>query len=394
MGCTNCSSSNGLPKGCKNNGSCGVGGCGKMPVFDWLSNMQLPSDTHSTSYVEVRFKNGRKEFFHNKNRLSLHIGEAVVVETRPGFDVGIVSLHGELVRFQMRKRSIEPSEENIYSILRVANQHDLDMWHEQRERENQLMMETRSIARRLNLEMKVSDVEIQADGSKGIFFYTAEDRVDFRVLIKEMAAAFKLRVEMRQIGLRQEAARLGGIGSCGRELCCSTWLTDFRSVSTAAARYQQLSLNPQKLAGQCGKLKCCLNYELDSYIEEVKKFPDTNKKLKTKSGEAYFQKMDIFRGLMWYTIGKDSPVWYSLNYKDAAYIQAINEEGQQPDDLEQFAVKLENTETTSAYSNVVGQDDLSRFDKANSGNSRKKRNNPRRTNKPDSRDNRNSGKMN
>lgn len=348
-----------------------------MPVFDWLSNMELPGASGENDYVEVRFKNGRKEFFQNTNRLSLQIGDAVVLDMQPGFDVGIVSLRGELVRFQMRKKNYDLEKNPLRIILRKATQKDLDSWHHQRERENDLIIETRSIAKNLGLEMKVSDVEVQADGSKGIFYYTAEDRVDFRVLIKELASAFRLRIEMKQIGLRQEAARLGGIGSCGRELCCSTWLTDFRSVSTAAARYQQLSLNPQKLAGQCGKLKCCLNYELDSYIEEVKKFPDTTKRLQTKAGDAFFQKMDIFRGLMWYTVGKDSMNWYALNYKDVAYIQAINIEGKKPDDLSRFAVQTQDVESQLVISDVVGQDDLARFDgAANSRNNN--RNKPNR----------------
>lgn len=384
MGCTSCSSSNGLPKGCKNNGACGVGGCEKMPVFDWLSNMELAGATGESDYVEVRFKNGRKEFFQNKNRLSLQMGDAVVLDMQPGFDVGVVSLRGELVRFQMRKKKYDLEKNPPRIILRKAMQKDLDSWHKQRERENDLIVETRKIAKNLGLDMKVSDVEVQADGSKGIFYYTAEDRVDFRVLIKELASAFRLRIEMKQIGLRQEAARLGGIGSCGRELCCSTWLTDFRSVSTAAARYQQLSLNPQKLAGQCGKLKCCLNYELDSYIEEVKKFPDTTKRLQTKAGDAFFQKMDIFKGMMWYTVGKDSVNWYALSYKDVAYIQAINADGKIPDDLSRFAIQTQDVDVNLAISDVVGQDDLSRFDNAS-----KSRSNRNRRNKPKRRTNRN-----
>lgn len=375
MGCTNCSSANGLPKGCKNNGSCGVEGCGKAPVFDWLENMSLPNDQHKCHMVEVRFKNGRKEYVHNRHHLPLQIGDVVVTEASPGHDVGVVSLRGELVRFQMRKKNVNTKEEDAPIIFRKATQKDIDVWQKQQARENELMIETRKLANRLKLEMKVSDVEIQGDGSKGVFFYTADDRVDFRQLIKEMAAMFKLRIEMRQIGLRQEAARIGGIGSCGRELCCSTWLSDFRSVSTAAARYQQLSLNPQKLAGQCGKLKCCLNYELDSYVEAIKQFPDTNKRLKTKAGDAYFQKMDIFKGLMWYTLGKENPVWHTLSHSDAAKIIAMNENNQMPDGLDVFSVSEESTPV--GMNDVVGQDDLRRFDnKLN-----KKRKNRKRPNR-------------
>lgn len=368
MGCTNCSSANGLPKGCKSNGSCGVEGCGKAPVFDWLDNMALPKDQHICSMIEVRFKNGRKEYVNNKHQLPLQLGDVVVTEARPGYDVGVVSLRGELVRFQMRKKNIRETDDTPI-IYRKASQKDIDVWQTNRAREDKLMMDTRELAKRHKLNMKVSDVELQGDGSKGVFYYTAEDRVDFRLLIKEMAASFRLRIEMRQIGLRQEAARIGGIGSCGRELCCSTWLTDFRSVSTAAARYQQLSLNPQKLAGQCGKLKCCLNYELDSYVEAVKKFPDTSKRLKTKAGDAFFQKMDIFKGLMWYTIGKETPLWHTIKAEDAAAIIKANEEGNIPDDLQAFAIidAPEHTEMT----NVVGQDDLRRFDNKSKQNRRK-----------------------
>ncbi len=359
MGCTNCSSANGLPKGCKSNGSCGVDGCGKAPVFDWLDNMSLPNDQHISSMVEVRFKNGRKEYVKNQHQLPLQLGDVVVTEARPGYDVGVVSLRGELVRFQMRKKNV-PKTDDTPIIYRKATQKDIDLWQSVRAREDKLMMETRELAKRHKLNMKVSDVELQGDASKGVFYYTAEERVDFRLLIKEMAASFRLRIEMRQIGLRQEAARIGGIGSCGRELCCSTWLTDFRSVSTAAARYQQLSLNPQKLAGQCGKLKCCLNYELDSYMEAVKKFPDTSKRLKTKAGDAFFQKMDIFKGLMWYTLGKENPVWHTIKADDASAILKLNEKGALPDDLQAFAIIDDSNETE--MTNVVGQDDLRRFD--------------------------------
>jgi cell fate regulator YaaT (PSP1 superfamily) len=385
MGCTNCGSGNALPKGCKNNGTCGVSGCGKMPVFDWLSNMNLPKDQHICNIAEVRFKNGRKEYFHNKPNLSLQMGDTVVVEGNPGHDVGVVSLRGELVRFQMRKRGIKENSEQVRNIYRIATQKDIDIWQKSRKREQQLMMDTRSLAKRLNLDMKISDVEVQGDGTKAIFYYTAEGRVDFRLLIKEMAATFRLRVEMKQIGLRQEAARIGGIGSCGRELCCATWLTDFRSVSTSAARYQQLSLNPQKLAGQCGKLKCCLNYELDSYIEAVKKFPDTSKKLSTKAGDAYFQKMDIFKGLMWYTMGKESPTWLTLDYREASRIIDMNAKGEKPDGLEAFAIAPEIPEEHLSITNVVGQDDLSRFDRKK-GNQRKRSSKRKKTNRTLNRD--------
>ena len=267
MACSSCSTKDGQPKGCKNNGTCGTDSCNKLSVFDWLSNMSMPNGVEPFNYVEVRFKNGRKHFFKNTENLSLSMGDVVAVEASPGHDVGMVSLTGELVRVQMKKKKVKTDSEEVLKIYRKATQKDIDVWEEVRGREEAIKKRAREIAIRLNLSMKISDIEFQGDASKATFYYTADDRVDFRQLIKEFAREFNTRIEMRQIGLRQEAARLGGIGSCGRELCCSTWLTDFRSVSTSAARYQQLSLNPQKLAGQCGKLKCCLNYKLDSSLE-------------------------------------------------------------------------------------------------------------------------------
>ena len=293
MACNNCSSGGGIPKGCKSNGSCGTGGCNKLPVFDWLSNMELPSTEKLFDWVEVRFKNGRKEFYHNVNELSLQVGEAVAVEGSSGQDLGNGSIVGELVKLQMsKKRFNTEKQENYKKVYRKASEKDLEKWSESRALEQDTMMRSRETALRLGLEMKISDVEYQGDGSKATFYYTADNRVDFRQLIRELAQLFNIRIEMKQIGARQEAQRLGGIGSCGRELCCSTWLSDFRSVNTSAARYQQLSLNPQKLAGQCGKLKCCLNYELDSYMEAVKRFPSPNKKLKLKGSTEFFQIMD------------------------------------------------------------------------------------------------------
>jgi len=252
MGCSSCSSGGGTPRGCKNNGTCSSGGCNKLGVFDWLANMQLPSGQAPYDILEVRFKNSRKAFYRNAKNLSLQVGDVIVVEASPGYDVGIVSVVGELARIQVKKKApgLKPME--VRKINRIATQEDIDKWIQARTLESEVMFRSRTLAVNLNLEMKISDVEYQGDLSKATFYYTAEGRVDFRQLIKDMADQFKIRVEMRQIGSRQEAQRLGGIGSCGRELCCSTWLTDFRSVSTSAARYQQLSLNPQKLAGQCG----------------------------------------------------------------------------------------------------------------------------------------------
>ena len=276
MGCASCSTGkDGTPRGCKNNGTCGTDGCNKLTVFDWLGNMSLPADMAPFSGVEVRFKNGRKEFFDNRDGLSLSIGDVVATEAAPGHDIGIVTLTGELVRVQIKRKKESMNLESYPKIYRKATQKDIDLWQSLRQKEDEFQKRSREIAMGLKLKMKISDVEFQGDGGKAIFYYTAEDRVDFRQLIKDFARAFSTRIEMKQVGFRQEAARLGGIGSCGRELCCSTWLTDFRSVNTAAARYQQLSLNPQKLAGQCGKLKCCLNFELDAYMEALKVFPKT-----------------------------------------------------------------------------------------------------------------------
>ncbi|MDP2059629.1 MAG: regulatory iron-sulfur-containing complex subunit RicT, partial [Flavobacteriaceae bacterium] len=263
MSCSNCSTSdNGQPKGCKNNGTCGTSSCNKLTTFDWLANMKLPQGQSEISFVEVSFKNGRKEFFHTPENINLHMTDIVATEAQSGHDIGTVTLTGELVGIQMKKKKVNPDSPDIKKIYRKASQRDIDVWQQARSKEEAIQVRAREIAIALRLEMKISDVEVQGDGSKVIFYYTADTRVDFRQLIKEFAREFSIRIEMKQIGLRQEASRLGGIGSCGRELCCSTWLTDFRSVNTTAAKYQQLSLNPQKLAGQCGKLKCCLNYEL------------------------------------------------------------------------------------------------------------------------------------
>ncbi|MCX8149501.1 PSP1 domain-containing protein [Thermaurantimonas aggregans] len=335
MGCASCSKSDkGLPKGCRNNGSCSTGGCDKLPIFDWLANMTELNALNPCPYVEVRFKGTRKEFYHNPDKLSLHIGDIVVVEAAQGWDVGVVSLAGELVRLQMRKKQKGDVAEIKQRILRKATQKDISIWTKNQQREEELKLKTRELAKKHNLRMKVSDVEFQADGTKATFYYTADERVDFRNLIKDMAASFGIRIEMRQIGFRQEAARLGGIGSCGRELCCSTWLTDFRAVNTAAARYQQLSLNPQKLAGQCGKLKCCLNYELDSYMEAIKEFPDFNQVLKTKAGEGVLQKVDIFRRILWYAYADNTTNWHGIPLNNVLKTLEDNKKNILPESLE------------------------------------------------------------
>jgi cell fate regulator YaaT (PSP1 superfamily) len=364
MGCSSCSSGGGTPRGCKNNGTCSSGGCNKLGVFDWLANMQLPAGQTPYDILEIRFKNSRKTFYRNAKNLSLQVGDVVAVEASPGFDIGVVSVIGELARIQVKKKSpgLKPMETK--KILRIANQEDIDKWSQARALESEVMFQARTLAVNIGLEMKISDVEYQGDLSKATFYYTAEGRVDFRQLIKDMADQFKIRVEMRQIGSRQEAQRLGGIGSCGRELCCSTWLTDFRSVSTSAARYQQLSLNPQKLAGQCGKLKCCLNYELDMYLESIKSFPSTDVKLQTEKGTAFHIKTDVFKRQLWYMYEGEASHGVglvALTPERAQDIIKINKAGKKPVDLKDFDTQIV-TRKEPDYDNVVGQDSLNRFD--------------------------------
>ena len=362
MACTSCSTSDGgAPKGCKNNGTCGTDSCNKLTVFDWLANMSLPTGQAPFDCVEIRFKNGRKEFYRNTEKLTLSIGDVVATEASPGHDVGIVTLTGELVKVQMKKKNIAVTSPEIHKIYRKASQRDIDIWHDARNKEDAMQVKARSIAIALKLEMKISDIEFQGDGSKVTFYYTANDRVDFRQLIKEFAQEFKTRIEMKQIGFRQEASRLGGIGSCGRELCCSTWLTDFRSVTTSAARYQQLSLNPQKLAGQCGKLKCCLNYELDTYLDALKDFPDFETKLVTEKGDAVCQKQDIFKGLMWFAYTNNFAQWHVLKIEQVREIVAQNKQKIKVSSLEDFAIEIV-VEVEKNFNNAMGQESLTRFD--------------------------------
>ncbi|MES2591358.1 MAG: regulatory iron-sulfur-containing complex subunit RicT [Bacteroidota bacterium] len=390
MGCTGCSTgTTSLPGGCNNNGSCGVGdsGCKKLNVFDWLANMELPSGQAAFDIVEIRFKNSRKDFYRNVNNLQLHVGDAVAVEASPGHDIGVISIAGELVRLQMKKKGVSITSEEIKKVYRKAKPNDIEKWQEAQHLEQETMYRARTIAIKLNLQMKISDVEYQGDKTKAIFYYTADDRVDFRELIKVLADEFKVRIEMRQIGARQEAGRLGGIGSCGRELCCATWLTDFRSVSTSAARYQQLSLNPMKLAGQCGKLKCCLNYELDSYLDALKDFPEVNNvKLETDKGRAFHQKTDIFKRTMFFSYTSEPDNFIPLSVDRVKEVIEMNKNGLKPADLG-IKPEFKVIEKKPDYENVVGQDSLTRFDKTKKPkhkNNNKKRNgpNPNNANKP------------
>ena len=362
MACGSCGTGeDGKPRGCKSNGACTSGGCEKLSVFDWLSNMTLPGNETPFNIYEVRFKNGRKHFFKNTEKLSISMGDVVAVEGSPGHDIGVVSLGGELVKVQMKKRKVSIDSEEIKKIYRKASQRDIEIWEKARNRELETQKRGREILGRLGLKMKLSDVEFQGDGNKATFYYTAEARVDFRQLIKDLAGAFSIRVEMKQVGARQEAARLGGVGSCGRELCCSTWLTDFRKVTTSAARYQQLSLNPLKLAGQCGKLKCCLNFELDSYLDALNDFPKQEKILKTESGDAEFVKMDIFKKLLWYTYKENRSKWYKLSLEQVQEIIDLNNKNEVSIPLEDYESDIEEVVTVD-FENVVGQDSLTRFD--------------------------------
>lgn len=373
MACASCSSADGSPRGCKSNGTCGTDSCNKLTVFDWLSNMQLLGGQEPFTLVEVRFKNSRKEYFRNEDKLPLKIGDLVATEASSGHDIGQVTLTGELVRFQLKKKKIKEDSEEVLKIYRMATQKDIDKWQTARDREAEVQKRAREMAIFLRLEMKISDVEFQGDGSKATFYYTAESRVDFRQLIKDMGQAFSVRIEMKQIGLRQEASRLGGIGSCGRELCCSTWLTDFRTVSTAAARYQQLSLNPEKLAGQCGKLKCCLNFELDAYRKALKTFPKLDSKLHTKKGTAICQKTDIFKGYMWYAYKDDWMTWHLLTNEQAAEIIRKNKAKETVTSLEEYALDLPPKTEEKVFENVVGQDSLNRFDRPKQSKNKNKR---------------------
>lgn len=371
MGCACGTKKDGQVAGCNNNGACGTGGCNKMNVFDWLSNMEMPVEA-KFDVVEIRFKNGRKDFFRNVDKFNLYTGDAVVVEMPNGHHIGHVSLQGELVRLQMQKKNVANDGE-IKKIYRLAHTKDLEKFEEVKKRELPTLYRTREVIRQLKLSMKLSDIEYQADNTKATFYYSADDRVDFRELIKILAAEFRIRVEMRQISLRQEAGRLGGIGVCGRELCCSTWLSDFKNVATSAARYQNLSLNPSKLSGQCGRLKCCLNYELETYMEALKDIPEVESPLLTEKGPASLQKTDIFRKIMWFAYKEDNN-WYPLNIDRVNDILEMNRNGAKPATLD--ADVLEERESTAPLNS-----DLESLDKKfKSRNKKKNRHRDKRKN--------------
>lgn len=366
MGCGSC----GTTGGCQNKGHCSSGGCNRMNVYDWLANLPFADPESNCRIIEVSFNNGsRKDYFRNTTTQYFEKGEIIVVEGVSGFDIGTVNLTGELVRLQLKKHGIDEKSEDIKRILRRASAMDLDKLKETKSREQQVLIRSRAIARQLKLELKMAEVEIQADGKKATFFYIADDRVDFRELIKLYAGEFRVKVEMRQIGARQEAGKVGGIGSCGRELCCSTWLTDFKSVNTNAARYQNLSINQAKLSGQCGRLKCCLNYELDTYLDALQHFPDDCDMIEISRSRAFLVKKDIFRNLMWYTM-PDSTKQYPLTIENVLKIKALNRQGIKPDELETVEViSGKPKEAEPAFVDVVGQISLRSLEK----NSRKRR---------------------
>lgn len=410
MSCTSCNT--GKPGGCQSNGSCSSGSCNRMNVHDWLANLPFSDPQSNCRIIEVSFNQGsRKDFYRNNTLNVFEKGDVIAVEGVSGYDVGSVSLTGELVRLQLKKRGFKEDNSEFRKILRFATDTDIRKWKETKEREHEVLIRSRAMARQLKVDLKMAEVEIQADGRKATFFYIADDRVDFRELIKVYATEFKVKVEMKQIGARQEAGKVGGIGSCGRELCCSTWLTDFKSVNTNSARYQNLSINQTKLSGQCGRLKCCLNYELDSYLDALQHFPDDAEVIEVAKGRAFLIKKDIFRNLMWYSM-QDSTRHYPLSIEIVKKIQEQNRQGIKPDALETVEIiSGKPKEAEPEFVDVVGHISLKSLDK----NNRKHRDNNRNRNSknvgdqnqqrgqsrnrqggsnPDRRNNRNSNKKN
>ncbi|OJV27572.1 MAG: hypothetical protein BGO32_03065 [Bacteroidetes bacterium 37-13] len=366
MGCSSCGTNGG--GGCSS-GGCSSGGCNRHDVYDWFSNLPL-SFNENFNMVEVSFKNGsRKGFYRNADLFDFSKGELIVVEAAQGYDIGEMNLQGELVKLQMKKKKVSEREDTIRNIIRIADQADIDLLLDCRNKEKEIMVRARAIARTLKLEMKIGDVEFQGDGKKLTIYYTADDRVDFRELVKVYAREFKVKIEMRQIGSRQEAARIGGIGSCGRELCCSTWLNDFKSVSTNAIRYQNLAINTEKLSGLCGRLKCCLNFELDTYNDALKNFPKHSDKIATDEGIAYLKKTEILKQLLWYEYEDKRGVFYKLSVEDAKELLWMNKNNQKPQSLENYAL-VEEVKDESKHDDLVGQISLATLEEKD----RKKRN--------------------
>ena len=365
MGCSSCGTGGEKAAGCKSNGGCSSGGCNRMNAYDWLTNLPINDAATSCRVVEVSFNNGsRKDYFRNHTVQLFEKGDMVSVEGVSGFDVGMINLTGEVVRLQLKKKGINELDPEMRKVLRRSADRDIDIMKVNKEREREAVIRSRAMAKQLNLDMKISEVEFQADGRKATFFYIADDRVDFRELIKIYAKEFKVKVEMRQIGARQEAGKVGGIGSCGRELCCSTWLTDFKSVNTTAARYQNLSINQSKLSGQCGRLKCCLNYELDTYLDALQHFPENADTIKVSKGTAILIKKDIFRNLMWYIL-PDSSKQYPLTIDRVKKIKSDNFKDIIPHDLEAVEVTSSKPkEIEPEYVDLVGAISLRTLDKA------------------------------
>lgn len=369
MGCGSCGTG-----GCGKSGGCSSGSCNRMNVYNWLADVPLADADDYCKIIEVSFNQGsRKDYFTNHTGLFFEKGDMVTVEGVNGFDVGMVNLTGELVRLQMKKHGVKDNG-SLKPVMRISTESDLEKCRQSKEREAGMLIRSRAVARQLGLEMKMAEIELQADARKATFFYIADDRVDFRELIKIYASEFKVKVEMRQIGARQEAGKVGGIGSCGRELCCSTWLSDFKSVNTQAARYQNLSINQTKLSGQCGRLKCCLNYELDTYIDALQHFPSNADVLETQKGRAFLQKKDIFKNLMWYSL-PDSNKQYPLTLETVGKIKSMNAKGIRPEELEVAEVSIgKPKEVEPEYSDLVGQISLKTLEKT----SRRRRDKERR----------------
>jgi cell fate regulator YaaT (PSP1 superfamily) len=360
--------------GCSNCSTCEVSekrGSANSTVFDWLYQIDAPKSENS-NLIEVQFKRDRKDFYINTENIDISSGDWVAVQgDKSGHDIGKITMKGELVALQIKRKNRNIEKEPIKKLYRIASENDLNNWKNAVANEDEILVKAKRIIEDHKLEMKLTDVEFQGDNSKATFYYTAEKRVDFRELIREYSQKFGVRVDMRQIGVRQEAAKIGGIGSCGRELCCSTWMTDFPSVSTNAARYQQLSINPQKISGQCGRLKCCLNFELDGYIEALKGFPSTKVQLKSKEGNAKFVKLDVFKGVLFY-FNSDSPGdLLELSIERVNKIIELNKKGETPEKFKGYTVELEKKEVS--FEDAMGQDNIGRFDKKKKSKFKKKR---------------------
>lgn len=373
MGCGSCGNNNGSHSpGCGNNGACSTGSCNKLNVYNWLTDMVLPEDYEPFNIVEVRFKGSKKQFYKNVNHLELFTGDKVIVDSDVGYDVGEVSLAGELVKLQLKKYGIDENNSEMRTIKNLANEDEIEKYQKFKDIEQESLEKARTIALQLRLKMKISDIEYQGDGKKVTFYYTSEGRVDFRELIRRYASEFKSRIQMLQVSYREEASRLGGIGSCGRELCCSTWLTDYKVVSMSAPKTQNLSINMLKLSGQCGRLKCCLNYELETYHEALKSFPNEKVKLKTESGLASLKKIDILKGTAWYCYEKSFD-WIPLDLNRVNEIIALNKKGRTPATLSDTAKGAEIAFKTLEYKDdLLGENDLTRMDHKNKKTNKKR----------------------